>query len=348
MTVSVMKTNVTDFLYKDSYWTELTRYGRLKNGFLKDGHLYAAFREFESQNIVIYRVEETDRLVSTTTILGQLVERSPPGCIENAMAVYGDSNDIWLLAARWVSPVHPVEFLKNVVSGGHGIYYVKPILVEIYNGAVGEVEKLRYGGKRDESFYVKKVIQDENLVHFLGFRHPEVHDLTKENQPEMLHHVVFDLKKRKVVQTNEIYANIPMSQENASMSVSGENVYVVFLLTEVEISKNLEVKYVEANIFYWDYIDGKTSKVRKVAEGFHPIVKADSRGNAHLIWVNRQNNLMHKVKKEGMWQKENLLINKVDSEPYADNIAAAFDRDDHLHVVYPSGGNLIHAVIKVD
>ena len=132
------------------------------------------------------------------------------------------------------------------------------------------------------------------------------------------------------------------------MAVSGESVYVAFLLTRVEILKTLEVNHIEANILYWDCIDGKTGKVEQVAEGFHPMVKADSQGNVHLIWVNKQNDLMHKAKKEGVWQKENLLVKKIDSAPYINNIASEFDKDNYLHVVYPSDSNLNHVVLKVD
>ena len=288
-------------------------------------------------------------------IVGSSAERTAPGT--NVIPVPGTGNSYYLSASRSVSPIHPVEFLKNIISGGHGIYYVKPILIEVQDGKIGKSQKLRYGGKRDETYYIRKVVPRGDLVHFLGIRQqerPASGTPKKKFTPVILHHFAYDLKKKKVTQTNPIYTATPRFEKNTriryyygdiSIDALGDNVFVTFSWQKRTIETD---QYIESNILYWDYNQGNASEVEKIADGFLPIVKADSLGNVHLIYVNNEANLMHKVKRKGVWQQEDVLVDRVDTKPYIENIAVAFDKDNNLHVVYPSGGKLVHAKVKLD
>ena len=351
----------SDLLYINSSWTDL-KYGDLLNAFVKDEHLYVVRHKFESDEIIIHRIQQSGGLVSAICIKGTLAEQFVPGAIKNVIPVQGQNNSYYLLTARWVLPAHPGEFLRTVLSAGHGIYYVKPILIEVQDGKLSKPRKLRYGGKIDESFYIKEVVSCDNLVHFLGFRHPEVHGAREKRPAETLHHVAYDLKKKKVTQANSIYTDTPRVIEESdkwincfyrdiSMDAAGDNVFVAFSWEKSYTTKIQKDEYHESSIFYWDYNQGKAGEVEKIADGFHPLVKADSLGNVHLLYINDKANLMHKVERKGIWQKEDVLVDRVDVKDgklFLTSFAAAFDKDNNLHVVYPSGGNLVHAVVKVN
>ncbi len=347
----------SDLLYINGSWTDLKEHGDLLNVFVKDGQLYIAHHKFKSDEIVIQKVQQNGELVGAIGIKGDLAEYFAPGAIKNVIPVQERNNSYYLVASRYVFPANPVEFLFDFVSGGHGIYYVKPFLAEVQDGKIGKPQKLRYGGKIDETYYIKQVVQSGDLVHFLGFRQQEVRAWGKPEgkfTPVILHHTAYDLKKKKVTQTNPIYTDTPRLEKDTginyfygdiSIDALDNNVFVAFSWKKRKFST--EEYYIES-IFYWDYSQGKAGKTEKIADGFLPMVKADSLGNAHLLYVNHKANLMHKVKRNGIWQKDDVLVDRVDTKPYIENIAAAFDKGNNLHVVYPSDGKLIHAIIKVD
>lgn len=351
----------SDLLYINSSWTDI-KYGDLLNAFVKDEHLYVVRHKFESDEIIIHRIQQNGGLVSAICIKGTLAEQFVPGAIKNVIPVQGQSNSYYLVNARWVFPVHPGEFLRTVLSAGHGICYVKPMLIEVQDGKLGKPQKLRYGGKRDESFYIKEVVSCDNLIHLLGFKRQEVHGAYEKWPAETLHHVAYDVKKKKVTQTNSIYTDTRRTVKEKdksfecfygyiSIDALKEDVFVAFSWEKIYSMKIKGDIYKESSIFYWEYNQGKESKAEKIADGFHPVVKADSLGNVHLLYINDKANLMHKVKRKGVWQKEDVIVDKVhveDGKVFFTSFAAAFDKDNNLHVVYPSAGNLVYAKIKLD
>jgi len=349
------------FLYTKGSWMDAAG---LLNVFEKDGQLYMASGSGKASGmykIVIRRLGHNTEEIAAIDAAGSLIDRSAPGSIVRVIPVPEIPDSYYVLASPYVSPTDTGETLFNYLSGGHGIAYVKPFLIEVQDGHPGKSQKLRYGGKTDETYYIRQIVQTEDLVHFLGFRQQEERAWGRPKEqftPVILHHAAYDLKKKKVTRTNPIYTDTPRVEKDKgirydygqiSIDALGDNVFVVFLWKKTMIqTKPGEVKYIESNIFYWDYNQGKAGKVEKVADGFLPKVKADSFGNAHLLYVNGRGNLIHRVKREGIWQNEDVLVGRVDVVPYIDDIAAAFDKHDNLHVVYPLGGNLVYVKMKLD
>ncbi|HTY86318.1 MAG TPA: hypothetical protein VMB80_02540 [Candidatus Acidoferrum sp.] len=354
-----------DLLYINGTWTDLKEHGFLLNTFERGGQLYAVFQGQASDEITIQKVQPSGGLVSTGNIEGELIKLSPPGCLNNLLPVQERNSSYYLLTGRWEFPINPGEFLFDLASGGHGVYYVKPFMTEVQDGKPGKPQKLSYGGTRDETFYVKRVCQSGDWVHFLGFRQAERRAWGPreiEATPVILHHVAYDLKNRKVIQTSPIYTNSPRSEADGniwyrydygdfSMDAEGKDVFVAFVWAKFSHPANqsfTEEKHIESNILYWDCRQNQAGQVEKITGGFLPVVRADSLGDVHLFYVNTNANLMHKAKRNGVWQKEDVLVNRVEAKPYFGTIAAAFDKNDNLHVVYPLNGNLVYAVAKVD
>jgi hypothetical protein len=360
-TVLRIRADEGDFLYMNGSWIGAAG---LLNAFEKDGQLYLASGSGEAfgvDKIVIRKVGQNTNQIGTIDTKGSLVERSAPGSIVRVIPVPEIPDSYYVLASPYVSPADTGETLFNYLSGGHGIAYVKPFLIEVQDGHPGKSQKLRYAGKTDETYYIKQMVQRGDLVHFLGFRQQEERAWGRPKEqftPVILHHAAYDLKKKKVTRTNPIYTDTPRVEKDKgirydygqiSIDALGDNVFVVFLWKKTMIqTKPGEVKYIESNIFYWDCNQHKAGKVEKIADGFLPIVKADSFGNAHLLYINGRGNLVHRVKREGIWQDEDVLVGRVDVVPYIHDIAAAFDKHDNLHVVYPLGGNLVYVKMKLD
>jgi hypothetical protein len=104
-------------------WVSTKQYGGCLNGFIKDGRVFLVFLSDE-QHIDIYSVGEELTLESRITI-----EDFPPyPGMEQVIYVPGENNVYYLLGSRQQLPRNPVEFMRDVVSGGHGIYYEKPVL----------------------------------------------------------------------------------------------------------------------------------------------------------------------------------------------------------------------------
>jgi hypothetical protein len=292
-----------------------------------------------------------------------VIRHSAPGTEVHVIPVGENDQSCCLLAARWVFPVSPVEFLFDFASGGHGVYYVKPILIELRSGKPAERRELAYGGKADESYYINRVTPSGDVVHLLGLRQQEKRawgPREVKSTPVILHHTAYHLKKKKVTQTDPIYAETPRGERvgamwhrydygDFSMDAAGDDVFVAFSWEKLSHPTNQSGEQrVESNILYWESCGGRTSKAEKVADGFLPIVKADPLGNVRLLCVNQNSNVTHRVKRNGVWEEEKVLFNGVDAKPYFDTIAGAFDKNNRLHVVYPSTGSLVHAIVNPD
>ncbi|MDH4240746.1 MAG: hypothetical protein OEW48_14395, partial [Phycisphaerae bacterium] len=247
----------------------------------------------------------------------------------------------------------------------HGIYYLKPFLIEMRDDKLDKPRELRYGGKIDESYSIKQVVQqDKDLVHFLGFRMQEERAWgpeKREFEPEILHHAAYDLKKKKVVKTHAICKNTPKIEIDKNSETSygplsidalGNDVYAVFSWIQHRLQpRPIPVNDIKSTIFYWQHNADVSGGVEEIADGYVPLVKVDSSGNVHIFWINKNASLVHKVKKKGVWGKDRILVDRVDlmsSVTYSNYIAAEFDRENNLHLVYPSGGTLVHSVLKVN
>ena len=351
------------FLHSNNAWISLEQFGELWNAFMKDGHFHLACKKDET--ISIYKVRNGIELVDSIAVKGPFGTRMTIEDVDRVIPVTETSHSYYLLADGSCFPVKPLEFLFDFFSAGHGIYYSKPFLIEVEDGKLAKPRKLRYGGKVDESYSIKQVRQyDDDLVHFLGFRSQEERAWgpeKREFKPVILHHAAYNLKKKKVLKTHAIYKNTPEVEKDKnsetlygplSIDALHNDVYVVFSWIQHRLQpRPIPVNDVKSTIFYWQYNAGVSGDVEEIADGFVPLVKVDSSGNVHIFWINKNASLVHKVKKKGVWGKDRILVDRVDlmsSVAYGKYIAAEFDNDDKLHVVYPSGGTLVHSVLKVD
>ncbi|MDH4240758.1 MAG: hypothetical protein OEW48_14455, partial [Phycisphaerae bacterium] len=155
------------FLYSNNGWISLKQFGELWNAFLKDGHLHLAL--YRDKTIFIYKFHKVIELVNSIGIEGSLGKRLTVEDVDKVIPVSETGNLYYLLADGSCFPVNPVELLFDFFSGGHGIYYLKPFLIEMRDDKLDKPRELRYGGKIDESYSIKQVVQhDKDLVHFLG------------------------------------------------------------------------------------------------------------------------------------------------------------------------------------
>jgi hypothetical protein len=350
------------FLYMNDNLIDLEPYGGIWNQFLKDGHFHFASRKDET--VFIYGVEKDVELVSSINIAGSLGKRLTGEDVDRVIPVPGPSNSYCLLACRWNLPVDPVDFAKTVLSAGHGISYWKPFLVEVQEGKLAKPQRLGYGGKIDESYYVKEVVQHGYLVHLLGLRQQEVPgwgSAKKEFESRMLHHAAYDLKKKKVIEANTIFTKAPKIEKDKnsetlygplSVDALGNDVFVAFTWVRERLQpRPIPRDEIESSIFYWQHSDGTASDVEKIAEGFLPLLKVDSSGTVHLLRVDKRASLVHKAKRNGKWDKDRVLVKNLDMDNgtiFKKCVSAEFDKNNNLHVVYPLGGDLVHAVVKVN
>jgi hypothetical protein len=348
------------FLYMNDNLIDPKQYIGVWNGFLKEGHFHFAL--WRDETIFIYKVQKIIELVSRIDFKS-LADRLRSYNV-HIIPVQGPGNPYYLLASRWCSPVNPVEFLKGFLSGGHGIYYWKPFLIEVQEEILSKPRKLSYGGKTDESYYIRQVLPHGDLVHFLGFRmqeEPDGRSVKKATESVILHYTAYDLQKKKVAKTHSICSktpNIEIDKNNEtsygplSIDALGNNVFVAFSWVEERIKpRPTPLNNIKSTISYWQYSNGVASDIEKIGDGFAPLVKVDSSGNVHILWVDKNASLVHKAKRNGKWGKDAVLVNNlsVDEGVLAGGyVSAEFDKGDNLHIVYPSGGILVHSVLKVD
>jgi hypothetical protein len=126
---------------------------------------------------------------------------------------------------------------------------------------------------------------------------------------------------------------------------------------------------VNSSIYYWQCSDKSYSKAGKIAEGFCPLVRVDQFGIVHVFWIDRGGNIVQKVKKNGKWGDEEIVLNGFSTKPviytkgycsfeadkeqpeailYTKFFAAAFDKDNILHIVYPTAEGIVYTKLKLE
>ncbi len=352
--------NTPDFLYLNNQLMSTNQYGDYLNGFVKDGTLYLAFMPNES-HIDIYTVKKDIVLEKHITIGDDLTYSNGGETSCKVIYIPEDINNLYLLGYQTQLPRNPSEFLKTVLSGGHGKYYDKPVLSKIHNYKTLQYHQIPYEGNIDECYYIKKVISEKDFIHFFGFRMKEIGADKRETSPPsavILQYTKYNLKKKKVSQNNAIYENRPIFPNYLFGEVSIDNfnddIVIVFswinrnIIVEGGINKEITIL---SNIYYSQSVNGNFSNVENIGEGLVPLVRIDSVGNVHVIWVNNNGSLIHKLKKGNKWSNEEVVLNGIDNTPskmYGNYISAEFDKDNILNVIYPSNGNIVHAKIKFD
>lgn len=235
---------------------------------------------------------------------------------------------------------------------------------------------LRYGGKRNESYRLREVLTGKDMIHFFGFRTQKqvgsgrYHD----NIPDVLYYTGYSTKKKKVLQTQDIYKKNPYFDKRgvlrrpAYWHVSADNfnnnLFIAFSWHKAHLS--IKGDTVEKDIentdspIYYSQDNGKGFvDIEIIGEGILPLVRVDSVGTVHVLWSDSNGNLVHRTKKGDKWSDEQIAMDGVidvgevwesmrQGEWLLQNMCAEFDKDNNLHVVYPSGGNLVHAKVKLN
>jgi len=352
-------------------WEVIDEQGKVLNGFIKNGHLHLAFQKDE--DVVIYNIQKDIEFVSRISIAEISSKFSILGNIDRVIPVSGSNNSYHLLTQDSRSPVHPVEFLMDVLSAGHGIHYQKPFLIQVRDKKLAKPRKLRYGGKIDESFIVKEVVKGKDSIHFLGFRGPQTPKTSgtsgfPRNKPVILHYADYDFKKKKTTRKHSICTKTPeikfdkntdmnntdMKSYYGPLSMDNlkDDIFVVFSWVERHNYRaGFNINNIKPDVYYWQYSDNASGDIERIGNGLAPLVRVDSSGSVHVLWVNKNISLIHKAKRNGKWGKDTVLVKDLDVDYgiiVGGRISAEFDKENNLHVVYPSGGNLVHAKVKLN
>jgi hypothetical protein len=253
------------------------------------------------------------------------------------------------------------QFIRHVLSGGHGYGYNKPYLAEVDKGRISRYKKIKYGGKRVENFGIAKYIIDTDLMHCLGFRHEPGPSASTVN----MYYAGYNLQEKRVTQTANVYELIGgkgfdnKSFGPWSMTCKGDKVFVVLSLYKVPSPRELPLidyikqNMVDSNIYYFQHDGQSTTDAVKIAEGFSPLVRLDSDGNVYVFRVDYKGRLIMKKKKKNEWSDDEIVLTKIDvlwsfvSERYK-CINIEFDDENNLHIVFPSNDNIVYAKIKLD
>jgi hypothetical protein len=361
----VLANSGKDFLCINNNWIGLDEYGWFLNGFVKDGYFHLAFEKDE--DVVIYNIRKDIKLANRIKLRTRHRRNK-------VIPASGQNGSYCFLSRRVKPPVNPINFVGSVLSG-HGFLYEKPVLVEIQDDEMLQRQKIRYGGKIDESYFIKEVATGKDSIHFLGFRTP---DERKSGGPKLaqnslviLHYADYNFKKKKTTRKHSIYENIPkldkiknVKSYYGPLSIDNldDDIFVVFSWVERQYwrqksAKEFNIKDFISDIYYWQAGYGSFGDIEKIASGFLPLVRVDFFGNVHVIWLSSDGGLVHKVKRNGGWSEKKNILNNVDI--YQDitwgitatttyrKISAEFDKDNNLNVIFPTDGNLVHAKVKL-
>jgi len=315
-------------------------YGVYVGGYVKNDQVILGFKK--EDNVVFYDVQkEFSRIKSV-----KIVEEMSRLALGRFIAVPELNDEFYVLAQREEFPINPVEFFKDVISGGHGIYYVKPYLAKIEGDEISQYRKLRYGGKTDESYAVREVISGDGMIHFLGFRD----GVRRNKEVMMLYYAGYSTEKKKVVQSYNIFEKEEIGLNHfgsLSMACKKDDVFIVFRWVvesqESIISDNIRKSI--SDIYYLQYCNKTADKTVQIAKGFQSSVKLDSTGKVYIFWLDYGGNLVCKTKQGTTWSKDKIILTGIDM--LLSGIAAEFDSEDNLHLVYPSKGSLIYEKRKL-
>jgi hypothetical protein len=355
-----------DYIWLNDKMVSLKEYGGCLNGFIKDGRMYLSC--LKDKNIDIYSVEK-DIVLENRAAIGTFPTYPVK---KRVIYVSGDSNIFYLQGSRQQLPRNPVDFMIDVLSGGHGVHYEKPVWAEIRSQKLLEYQKIPYGGKIDESFHIEEVLTRENTMYLFGFKNIEW-------PAPALHYSEYNVKKKKLLRSQDIYKESPdfnskdrpksknlyvewSSNWNISAGNFNDDLFIVFSWQRYRFSRrenrgpDINVENVNMPIYYSQNNGKGFGNAEVIGQGILPIVRSDSFGNIYVIWSNSNGDLVYKEKKDNIWRDENVIVNNtIDSDKVWQRmgdykhllrkISAEFDRDNHLHVVFASKGKLVYAKI---
>lgn len=343
---------IPDYLYTKGKCIKISGYGAI-NGFIHEGSFFLV--SMNEQHIIINKTGGESKEVVN-------IQRNDiPSEIGGDFIVFPGPEEVYFLLGRQeVFPLNPIKRFITFLSGGHGVSYRKPCLVEIHKGEAVSADIIKYGGgKNDESFIVHESFEEDSLIHLLGLRGEEsdrigLLDLASD-EDIILHYVYYNPQKKKTLQSNSLFHTFSARKEptiepdkygTLSMDVDANHVYVVFNMVEpFRMTDKLDMREHRSEIYFTQSNKEAFEPTGKIGRGLMPIVKADGSGNVYVIWANGSGDLIQKIKDKTGWQPEEIIASGIDISPRCMNmkyIAAEFDSQDNLHLVYPSGGKLTY------
>ena len=356
---------INNYVWVHNNWIDMSKKGWLLNGFIRDGQLYMSAKHGNNLNVCqICSEVELDRCIK--------IKKAPSKFwispkFTHLFETSSQDKVCYLLGRCQRFPSNIFDLTATLASGGHGIYYTKPFFVKIKENKMSSYIKFDYGGRTDESLVVKEAVAGKNSIHLLGLRkqgEPGT-PLGKDDylpQPVIMYYVNFDLEKNKYTRKHCIYEDTPRLDKTIdskffygppSMDNQNDDIFVVFPWTEIK-HQSKRIQYsgknpIQSDIYFWEYSGNSAGNVNKIAEGFCPLVRCDLLDNVHVIWIGKNRDMIHRVRKSGIWSQERIILNDVDdlsggiaSRAYT----AEFDKDGCLHIVYISGNKITR--VKID
>lgn len=357
---------IGDFLWLNDRWLRTDKYGWFLNGFSDGNKLYLVFKkeykEGEQPQFSICPIGKDITLEDSITTDTEEFNWNVDPPYGKVISVPGDNNAYYLFGYKT-----PLNF-STIISGGHGIHYEKPALTEIRGNKFFKPENIPYGGKADESYHISEILTGKDTIHFLGLRTPERFGAGNYQDnpptPEILHYTEYNTKNKKLVRSQDIYENTPRTviksktdvfnywYGNISADKRNEKIVLVFSWVELNHTGTPTVKNVKSDIYYSQCNGGKFSEPEYIGDGLSPLVRLDSSGNAHVIWINKKDMLVHRAKKGNQWEEPQVISFGEETHPFktyrGSKMCAEFDKDNNLNVVFLSDGNLVLAKIKFD
>jgi hypothetical protein len=396
-------------LYLNNNLLETGGYRGFLGGFVKNNQFYVAINDMNT--IDIYSVLGSLELIRDIHPIkfGSSIN------YEKIITMPENNNSYYLLGEYYILPFNPVEHIRTqMLVGGHGVYYIKPILAEIQNDKMIRYIKLPYGGKIDESYIVEEAIAGSDSIHFFGFRNIDVPFIGNQGpdrlvrsgvdgyvqkiynygggdyyldrditQSVILYYSDYNLKEERNVRKHKLYENTPGYDEKTdtycdygvlSADTKDNDVFAVFTWVEQKHFKQgskfrqgFNINNVNSSIYYWQCSDKSYGKAEKIAEGFCPLVKVDQFGLVHVFWLDRSGNVVQKVKSNGKWRNEEIILSSISTKSiiytkgcliadedrpeailYTKFFTAEFDRDNNLHAVYPADDGIIYTKLKLE
>lgn len=347
------------FLYIDGDLIEITREkGIFLDAFVADNHVMLAFGE--GGKIVFYDAQDEFKLTNSIHI------NRRHSWAREVITVSDTSDRFYMLCSKVGFFSQPLKKLRHIMSGGHagGDIYSTPYIMEIEGSDILWYKKIKHDHGRDVTYLEKEFTGNTTMIHFLGFIQSEDPRTGRPlpDLPVVLYYAGYDLKKKKVTQSYSIHEEIIQlgAYDFGPLSIASKEdaAFVAFSLykfppypRKFNYINCIKQGLVESNIYYFQYENESASSSVKIAEGFIPLVKLDSVGNVYVFWVDHHGNLIYRMKKEEKWSRKKIILNGIDimySISEFDYISVEFDKQNNLHVVFPSRGNLVYAKVKLD
>lgn len=199
----------------------------------------------------------------------------------------------------------------------------------------------------------------------------------------ILYYSDYNFTKESNTRKCKIYENTPGYNKDLntysdygvlSADTQGEDVFAVFTWVEnknfkmgSKFRQPFNINDVNSSIYFWQCSDKSHGKAEKIAEGFCPLVRVDKIGNVRVFWVDSNGNVVQKVKRDGKWSNEEIVLNNFNTKSiiytkncsiadedkpeailYTKFFAAEFDLDNNLHAVYPTKEGIVYTKIKLE